>query len=300
MAHRMGNRVSRFGLYGESEGAGDAEFFHIEDIQSRSRLYKWRIAAHTHARMFQIVWLSQGPARVEADGDVQNLEGPCAICVPGGVVHSFVFDAHSSGHVVTVAESLLLETPGRDGSARFERFSAGPHVIRFKPGSVESSRIGALMDRMASEFHETLPFRSDMFQWQLQAALVLLLRAADTANLPGGKAGFRRDIYVRFERMLEDRFREQWTAAQYAQALAIGAARLNRFCREFSGKTAVELAHDRTILEARRMLVYTSAPVEAIAFELGFKDPGYFNRFFKRRTGTTPGAFRRVREASSP
>jgi AraC family transcriptional activator of pobA len=44
------------------------------------------------------------------------------------------------------------------------------------------------------------------------------------------------------------------------------------------------------------MLIYSSAPVSLIAYELGFSDPAYFSRFFKRRIGTTPSVFREHRE----
>ena len=37
-----------------------------------------------------------------------------------------------------------------------------------------------------------------------------------------------------------------------------------------------------------RFALYGEAP----AWELGFEDPAYFNRFFRRRTGLTPGRWR--------
>jgi AraC family transcriptional activator of pobA len=43
---------------------------------------------------------------------------------------------------------------------------------------------------------------------------------------------------------------------------------------------------------ARRDLVFTPTPIQGIAYSLGFSDPAYFNRFFRRQTGTTPGAYR--------
>jgi AraC family transcriptional activator of pobA len=52
------------------------------------------------------------------------------------------------------------------------------------------------------------------------------------------------------------------------------------------------------LLAARRHLIYTDASVEAIAYGLGFRDPGYFSRFFKRLAGVAPGQFRQARDAA--
>jgi AraC family transcriptional regulator, transcriptional activator of pobA len=38
----------------------------------------------------------------------------------------------------------------------------------------------------------------------------------------------------------------------------------------------------------------TELSVEQIGYSLGFRDPGYFNRFFKRQQGVAPGAYRKA------
>jgi AraC family transcriptional regulator, transcriptional activator of pobA len=50
--------------------------------------------------------------------------------------------------------------------------------------------------------------------------------------------------------------------------------------------------HDRVLLEARRLLAYTAAPVAEVARDLGFDDPSYFSRFFARRAGQAPQDYR--------
>jgi AraC family transcriptional activator of pobA len=57
--------------------------------------------------------------------------------------------------------------------------------------------------------------------------------------------------------------------------------------------SAFELIQDRLVREACRRLIYVAVPVTQLAYELGFVDPGYFCRFFKRRTGKTPNEYRR-------
>ena len=73
-------------------------------------------------------------------------------------------------------------------------------------------------------------------------------------------------------------------------------SRLNRLCRAAAGKSALEVVQDRLTLEARRRLIHVAGPVSSLAYELGFDDPAYFWRFFKRRTGMTPREFRRRHE----
>ncbi|MFO7288350.1 MAG: helix-turn-helix domain-containing protein, partial [Gammaproteobacteria bacterium] len=54
----------------------------------------------------------------------------------------------------------------------------------------------------------------------------------------------------------------------------------------------IKLVHHRVLLEAKRQLLYTTKPVSEIAYGLGFDDPAYFTRFFSRRTGMSPRAYR--------
>jgi AraC family transcriptional activator of pobA len=54
----------------------------------------------------------------------------------------------------------------------------------------------------------------------------------------------------------------------------------------------MQLIHARILLEAKRQLHYTDAPVHTVATELGFQDAAYFTRFFSRRVGISPRVFR--------
>jgi AraC family transcriptional activator of pobA len=61
----------------------------------------------------------------------------------------------------------------------------------------------------------------------------------------------------------------------------------------------MELIHERLIAEAKLRLGQSEQSVEQIGFGLGFRDPGYFSRFFKSRVGEPPGAYRRKIAARS-
>ncbi|WP_254874785.1 helix-turn-helix domain-containing protein [Pseudomonas aeruginosa] len=70
-------------------------------------------------------------------------------------------------------------------------------------------------------------------------------------------------------------------------------AHLNSVARRLSGQTALGIVHQRLLLEAKRDLVYTAMTVNEIADRLGFSEPAYFTRFFKRLSGVSPSVFRK-------
>ena len=80
----------------------------------------------------------------------------------------------------------------------------------------------------------------------------------------------------------------------FAKLLGVTRARLHDACARSPRCTPLKLVHDRLLEEARLRLENTEFPVEQIAYGLGFRDPGYFNRFFKRLTGVAPGTYRQT------
>nr|AIK66560.1 transcriptional regulator AraC family [Arhodomonas sp. Seminole] len=99
----------------------------------------------------------------------------------------------------------------------------------------------------------------------------------------------------RFQALVEDRYREQPSVEALAGELGITAAHLNTLCRRLTGRSPLQLLHERVLLEAKRELTYTNLTISRIADGLGFSEPAYFTRFFKRMTGLSPRAFRRGR-----
>lgn len=95
-----------------------------------------------------------------------------------------------------------------------------------------------------------------------------------------------------FQAKVNEHFRELREVGDYASLLHISAGHLSEVIKLQSGKPAIKHIHERMILEARRLLVHTASSLKEIAFDLGFADASYFNRFFKRETGATPADYR--------
>ena len=55
----------------------------------------------------------------------------------------------------------------------------------------------------------------------------------------------------------------------------------------------------RIVSEARKLLLYTELSAAGVGESLGFDDPAYFARFFRRETGAAPTQFRAMSRNTS-
>jgi transcriptional regulator GlxA family with amidase domain len=95
---------------------------------------------------------------------------------------------------------------------------------------------------------------------------------------------------------------QEWVAMNYsavtpvAAMMSIAGLPERSFVRRFSkatGMSPLEYVHRLRIEEAKQMLETTDASIEAVAAEVGYQDPSFFGRLFRRRVGLTPAQYRR-------
>ena len=282
--------IPRFHLFGEEETAADAEFIHVEDIRSRSSRYGWEITPHAHGGLFQVVVVTRGRVRARLDDQQHQADGPLAIVLPPAVVHAFAFQEGTDGHVLSVAETMLMGTDGNRHDPFIAELFLQPRMVALEPD--QAGRVSGLIGQLAEELRWPLRGRALMFDWLMRAVQLLNFRQAEAGRSAGGKDRLRAQTFHRFRLLVESHFHQHWTVPRYAEALSTTESRLNRICKDLSGKTAFDIVCQRLILEAKRKLLYIAAPVTLLSYELGFQDPAYFCRFFKRHTGLSPARFR--------
>jgi len=289
--------IPAFRLYGESSGTA-VEALHVEPIQSRSSLYAWEIDAHTHRGLHQVLWVASGPATIALDERRETLQGPLAVVIPPGVVHEFRFSEQTDGHVLTFDPAAMIEGDLPAMGEVVGKLFAAARILSFEGAAAEAQRFGQMMTTLASEFAAPGAAGSPVPVWLARAAVWLLAeRSAREERGREGNGRARQTLFTRFLVLVEAHFREHWPLTRYADALGITPERLNRLVKTETGQLALELVQERLTREACRHLTYIAAPISRLAWELGFDDPAYFCRFFKRQTGQTPRDFRRSLEA---
>ncbi len=235
------------------------------------------------------------------DGHAMDLMAPMMLWLPRPVAGSFRLEAGSDGVTAMIAEDFVWRVIGDSPVAAHLR----PLLERaaVAPGeriAAHLAEIGASLGALVRESREPQAGGAAMMALHLGIVLLHLWRASG-----GGVATAQRGSGVatvqRFRQLVELHYRENLGVEDYADRLGVTRAHLHDACLRATQETPLALIHVRLLEEAQSRLEQTDLPVEQIGYSLGFRDPSYFNRFFKRLSGMTPGAYRqRGSVASAP
>ncbi len=94
-------------------------------------------------------------------------------------------------------------------------------------------------------------------------------------------------IFNKFKELLESNYSNDRNIGSYANQLNIHPNCLNEISKLSSGQTASEVIYIRIISETKKLILSTDKSFKEIAYKLGFDDPAYFSRYFKKHTGMT-------------
>lgn len=92
--------------------------------------------------------------------------------------------------------------------------------------------------------------------------------------------------------LISDNYAVDHSVEFYADKMNLSCKQLNRIAKDNTGYTVSQLIQNHLILEAKRRIISGSYGVKSIAITLGFTDPSYFSRFFRRHVGKSPREYR--------
>ncbi|MEU1018394.1 AraC family transcriptional regulator [Streptomyces sp. NPDC005898] len=246
-------------------------------------------ASFPHRHTFhEIVHVTGGTGRHVVDLAGFALRPPhlCFICP--GQVHHWEGVSGLRGRVILFTDDFLVDHPADRDTLR----ELGRRSWLELPGEA-ADRVARLVAELDDEYRTG----ADGFQGVLRALLhILVVRAArlpaqrPASPPPPSRPG---SVAARFADLLGTPEGAPPSVRTCAEHLGVSVSYLSEAVKASTGRTPGELIRQARVHEAKRLLLRTELSVRQIAGRVGFGDPAYFCRFFRRETGASPGDFRR-------
>jgi AraC family transcriptional regulator, transcriptional activator of pobA len=266
-------------LYGENNPFPD--LLHIERIVDRAEGLHWRIAPHRHLHLHQVFLILSGEVRLTVDGQQTRADPPVVMNIPRGTVHGFDFAAGTEGFVLTLPAANFPELFATRLAA------LAPLGRAFVAPALNG--LDAIFTALAADHSGGSTLRP----LRLRAAVMTLgATLAETAPALAAIAPAGDPRIAAFEALIRSQLDQNWTLADYARALAVSERHLRRMCLQATGLSAHALIDTIRLREACRLLAYTRMRVQEVGFALGYDDPAYFARAFRRLSGLSPSNYR--------
>ena len=128
----------------------------------------------------------------------------------------------------------------------------------------------------------------------VHSRIELLLFEVNRSKIANGGEVWKPDaLFLQFLEFVRNNFEHNYPLKEIASRLHTTELKLNEQAKQHAGKTAQSVIYGLVISEAKRKLQYEEKSIKEIAFELGFKDPYYFSKFFKNHTDLSPTEFQK-------
>lgn len=106
------------------------------------------------------------------------------------------------------------------------------------------------------------------------------------------------DLLRNYNFLVEQHFKTEHSVSYYAEKLFKSPKTLsNNFAK--LNRSPLQIIHERIVLEAKRLLMYTGKTSKEIAYELGFEDASHLSRLFKKHTSQSPSDFKKKLKTSA-
>ena len=164
-------------------------------------------------------------------------------------------------------------------------------VIEIPPDELEKFDILWRMFTMEMQSADNLQI--EMLQTMLKRYLILCTRIYKAqSNFP--KTEEDSDVVREFNYLVENHFRTRHTVAEYAELMNKSPKTISNIFSKMNTKTPLQYIQDRILLEAKRLLHHSGMQVQEVAYTVGFDSVQTFSRFFRKKQGISPSAFKEL------
>ena len=277
---------------------GNEKVFTIQKIcDFEEEEIEHNLIPHLHD-FYSIFWIESGEAIHATEFVEYSLKADTILFVPPGLKHRMYLDKTVGGIYILFNEDFIRYNRKNHVPLTDYRLFNNPEfksLIKVFPE--KRDKLKKITEFIFDEFLNTDDYSEDIVLNLLHLFLLESRRIFDQQNdleVPEEPDSTPDVTIIRFKQLIEENYTIRKNVSPYAEMLNMNASCLNELTKRITGITAGELIRNRVIDETKKLLYSSNLSGKEIAFQLGFDDPAYFSRFFKKYTGTTLKAFREI------
>lgn len=251
---------------------------------------------HPHKHDFyQIIWFQRGHGIHHVDFTDYPIVDNTIFFIAPGQIHAFDNNSDYQGVVIQFNAGFMADEQSRESIfLKYDVFNAFDSAPYYKVSEAEAERLKLLVNEMSREYCLTQAFaHKDYMQYLIRLFLIRVQRSGERKQCDKLYiTNTAHCTFVRFRQLLEQNFHKVHTVKEYATMLNVSTRALNEYVRQSSHRTPLQIINERIVLEAKRQIQHSPLKIKEIGYLLGFDDPSYFVKFFKRETHHMPTDFR--------
>lgn len=274
---------------------GNEKIFTIRKIRDLNEAeIEHNLMPHLHD-FYSIFWIESGEAIHATEFVEYSLKADTILFVPPGLKHRMYLDHSVGGTYILFNEDFIQYNRKNHLPLKEYRLFNNPDfksLITVVPE--KRQKLGNITELILNELRTPDGYSQDIVLNLLHLFLLESRRIFDQQyQAPREEPDSTPDAtIIRFKQLIEENYTTRKNVSPYAEMLNMNPSCLNELTKRTTGITAGELIRNRVIDETKKLLYSSSISGKEIAFQLGFDDPAYFSRFFRKYTGTTLKEFR--------
>ncbi|WP_310993985.1 helix-turn-helix domain-containing protein [Aequorivita marina] len=253
---------------------------------------------HIHS-YFQIIWFKQGNGKHFIDFEAHDVIDNTILFVAKNQVHYFDHNTDYQGVLLHFNENFIVQNDNEIDFFLKSNLFNNPYLQPLCALKKPTANIfDEYITQIKREFSNPDEFgKEELLKSYLKAFLIQIQRVKQACEQTEENTAVvfdeKKIQLVKFINLIDENYIKGFTVSEYAKLLSISSRTLSDLTNQQLNKTPSQMIKERIVLEAQRLLLYSDLNVNQIGYRLGFDDPSYFVKYFKKHTKQSPSEFRK-------
>lgn len=267
-----------------------SDCLHIDHVAQDRPFVTERPSWHSEMELHLIL---QGNCEFFIRGEKYSCRKNSVVLVHKNEVHAYHPDGESTVKTTNFLFPTNLVCDRTIARNALQRLSSVHHLIL---SDEEITMAKLLLDHIFEECaHKKLNWKRVTGN-HIESLLVILYRVADRHVLTSDGS---KSIVQEIIKYLDEKYMERPSLGKVSDRFGFSPFTLSKKFKQYAGLGFKEYLIHRSIVEAQRLLEETDRKVATIAYDVGFGSLSSFNDDFRKLTGITPSAYRKIASETS-